>query len=121
MASRSLTTFAPSSQPLSVPRDFTVERGVSTASASKSGLGCVILDEGAVFFDANEYPAAGAPALVVFGDGRMEVVPMPSMDDDPRRGLNPGFVMIRVSGPKIGGCRAAGEQAALVGAVRVAR
>lgn len=116
------------STPVSIPSH---ERGVSVARsltamreadrAPFEGRGCIILDGKLVVFDVGAYPQVGAPALVVFGDGRMEVVPMPSMDDAPRQGMNPGFLMVRVSAPKVGGCRATGEQAALVGAVRMAR
>lgn len=81
------------------------------------GLGCIILDEGPVFFDANRYPREGDPILVVFGDGRIEVATMPRFRDDGRAAHSPNMLMVDADEPYGSVGRVCREQATLIGLV----
>lgn len=112
MAARAYSTPAPASL-----RPIARVPAVVAEPLPFEGRGCVILDGELITFDAGRRPSINGLALVVRGDGRLAVVPVPEQYTDPHRAVRSGFIMVESDGPRPYGARSCREEVALVGAV----
>ena len=123
MAASACTTLVPvaASRSLAHPAAISVAIAYavmqSTDIPNQVGRGCLLLEDGPVFFDAGRMPEPGGQAVVVDRDGRLVVRAVYPVAPTSYRPLGEAMVKVLETGPHSHGILEVGWYVTLVGAV----